>query len=318
SAVYPWVLRTPGFGRILFCQSLFPLGRFIEDRTDPKGRLSAGGSVATSAWDFCRFLNPSAIWIAGLDLAFPGYRTHYRGALFEENAHALSRRTFPAETISVKTLENGIPFAASSGNSGRVLTDKRLSLYAAWFENQIENSSQTQAGIINYNLSPDGLNIPGMICAKPADILALPERRKDIDQLLKITYCRIEEDYHTDELNRKMRYSRARSILFRSLEEIRERAEDAASVVKHGLMHSGLGKRETEKILLKLDKANAAISRSPVKDAAGFLFPPIAELEKQQQKTEALERHLEFSLLFYRSLAESVEYTLEVLKTGVM
>ena len=311
SAVYPSVLRSAIFGHTFFCQSLFPLGRFIEDRTDPKGQLGAGGSVATTAWDFCRFLNPSAIWIAGLDLAFPGYRTHFKGALFEENVHIASRRFCPAETHSVKILENGVPFFAASNNGGKVLTDKRLSLYAVWFENQAEKYRQT--GLTNYNLSSDGLAIPGTTKAKPDDILSLPEHRNDIGQLLKKLYDRIEDDYRNDEMSRKIRYSQSRSTLLRSLEEIRDRADDAASVAKNGLLYQKPGKTETEKILKKLDKTNAAIAQSPVKDAAGFLFPPIAELEKQLQKTDPFKRHLEFSWLFYRSIAESAEYTLALL-----
>ena len=87
SAVYPPVLRHP-FSRIFLCASLFPLGGFIEDRLDPKGKLGAGGSVATSAWDFARILRPSALWIAGLDMAFPGLKTHFQGALFEDRVLA--------------------------------------------------------------------------------------------------------------------------------------------------------------------------------------------------------------------------------------
>ncbi|MDR1858383.1 MAG: DUF115 domain-containing protein [Treponema sp.] len=83
SAVYPPVSRLSCKGMYL-CGSLFPLGKFIEQRVDPKGDLGAGGSVATTAWDFARSLGAREIWIAGLDLSYPGLRTHYRGALFEE------------------------------------------------------------------------------------------------------------------------------------------------------------------------------------------------------------------------------------------
>ncbi|MDR1618555.1 MAG: DUF115 domain-containing protein, partial [Treponema sp.] len=55
SAVYSPVLRHP-FRETFLCGSLFPLGRFIEERVDPKGELGAGGSVATTAWDFARML----------------------------------------------------------------------------------------------------------------------------------------------------------------------------------------------------------------------------------------------------------------------
>jgi hypothetical protein len=157
------------FKRVFFCQSLFPLGRFIEDRTDPKGVLGAGGSVATTAWDFSRLLGPEAIWIAGLDLAFPGRQTHFKGALFEENAHAVSKHLCPVETLSVQALESGIPFYGLSAGGGKVLTDRRLSLYAAWFENRFRES-----GPDNYSLSAQGLAIPGLAIAETEKLLALP------------------------------------------------------------------------------------------------------------------------------------------------
>ena len=309
SAVYPSVLNNSSFGRIFFCQSLFPLGRFIEDRTDPKGILGAGGSVATTAWDFARLLGPPSIWAAGLDLAFPGYRTHYKGALFEENAHAVSGLFCPAETLSVAALENGIPFIAASANGGKVLTDKRLSLYASWFENRIG-----QTGPANYNLSPGGLAVPGFVIAQPEDILSLPCRRDEINKILQNIFCRIDKDYNSEKENRAKRYSLASSALVSGLEEIRDSAAEAASVARRGLASNRKQPAESETLLKKLDKANAAIAASPVKDAAGFLFPSIAELEKKLHETDPLKRHLEFSLSFYQSLSESVEYTLKQLK----
>jgi hypothetical protein len=63
SAVYPPVLRMP-FKATYLCGSLFPLGSFIEQQVDPKGLLGAGGSVATTAWDFARVLGAKEIWIA--------------------------------------------------------------------------------------------------------------------------------------------------------------------------------------------------------------------------------------------------------------
>ncbi|MDR2700984.1 MAG: DUF115 domain-containing protein [Spirochaetaceae bacterium] len=325
------------FKRVFFCQSLFPLGRFIEDRTDPKGVLGAGGSVATTAWDFARLLGPQAIWTAGLDLAFPGRQTHFKGALFEENAHAVSKRLCPAETLSVQALESGVPFYGLSAGGGKVLTDRRLSLYAAWFENRFRNTGSGRAfsdgtadsGIANYSLSPQGLAIPGLAVAETEKLLALPPRRDEIAQILETVYRRIEDDFYGNEAaeNRKTSYIQALESLVRGLEVIRENAVEAASITKVALAAANADANstvncsaaarqgaKTEKILQKLDRINAFIAESPVKDAAGFLFPPASELEKELVETEPLRRHLEFSLRFYRSLEESTEFTLRLLK----
>ncbi|GHU86294.1 hypothetical protein FACS189473_5530 [Spirochaetia bacterium] len=161
---------TAAFERAYLCGSVFPLGRFIEERVDPKGSLGTGGSVATTAWDFARLLGASSIWIAGLDLSFPGLKTHFKGALFENRALAESGRLDPAETRSVRALRDGLPFSAPSAEGGTVLTDRRLSLYAAWFENRF----RLYPNLRNYSFSAGGLAIPGLIPAKPEDLLALP------------------------------------------------------------------------------------------------------------------------------------------------
>jgi hypothetical protein len=323
SAVYPSLLKPflqddpkdgfkenfkEDFKRVLFCQSLFPLGRFIEDRTDPKGALGAGGSVATTAWDFARLLAPQAIWITGLDLAFPGRLTHYKGALFEEIAHAASRRFCPAETSSVQALESGAPFAAKAANNGKVLTDRRLSLYAAWFENRFSCS-----GLANYSLSDGGLAIKGLTTASVEQLLALPPCRDKVDAILDGVYCRIAGDFYGNEAEqaRTERYTGAVKSLVQGLEQIRDNAVEAANLIK------AANNAKTDKMLKKLDKINAAIAESAVKEAAGFLFPPTAELEKKLAETDPLKRHLEFSLLFYQSLAESAEFTLLFLKKTI-
>jgi hypothetical protein len=304
------------FGRIFFCQSLFPLGRFIEDRTDPKGILGTGGSVATTAWDFARLLGPEAIWTTGLDLAFPGRQTHFKGALFEENAHASSKRFCPAETLSVHALENGVPFYSLSAGGGKVLTDKRLSLYAAWFENRLKAPTISPSGYSpsSYSLSAQGLAIPGLNVAEAEKLLAMPPRREEINANLETMYRCIEGDFYGDDAveSRKTAYARAMESLVQGLEAIQNNADRAVSMINCSF--KTLQSTETEKLLQKLDKINAIIAESPVKDAAGFLFPPASELEKELVETEPLKRHLEFSLCFYRSLAEAVEFTLRFLK----
>ncbi|MDR1507048.1 MAG: DUF115 domain-containing protein [Treponema sp.] len=319
SAVYPPVLRDlsavrePGsaggaFRRGFLCQSLFPLGRFIEDRTDPKGALGAGGSVATTAWDFARLLSPSTLWIAGLDLGFPGLKTHFKGAAFEETVHAGSTRFNPAETSSQRSLESGFPFPASSASGGSVLTDRRLSIYGAWFENRIR-----QERIQSRSLSENGLFVQGLASSDIKELLALPPRRREIDRILEETFRRIENEFAApgEKAAREKRYTQAFGSLVRGLETLLEEAGRAGKIA------AGAG-REPERpagdTLVRLDKADKAIAANPVKDAAGFLFPPAGELEERLTETDPWKRHLEFSRLLYGELARSVQYTLATLK----
>jgi hypothetical protein len=324
SAVYPPALRHP-FKQVFLCASLFPLGRFIEDRVDPKGALGAGGSVATTAWDFARSLGSAAIYIAGLDLSFPGFKTHFKGAAFEEKALTESSRFLPGETRSVHALRDGLPFSAPAADGGKVLTDRRLSIYAAWFENRFP----LYPGLRNYSFSTRGLAIPGLIPAGPEALLSLPPRRQEIESLLNGIFARKEEAFNAPENTaaRKARYDAARGELLGGLEKIRALGENAASLAenarrgrgKGGSRHAVAEPSRLSRALDELDKTNREITESEVKDVAGFLFPPMAELEgglenkgSPNSPDSALEHHLELSAKFYRALSEAAEYHLKI------
>jgi hypothetical protein len=313
SAVYPPVLRQP-FGRAFLCGSLFPLGRFIEDLVDPKGQLGAGGSVAAAAWDFARVLGASSVWWAGLDLAFPDFKTHFKGALFEERALAEGNRFIPPETRSVRALRDGQPFRAAAAGGGEVLTDRRLSLYSSWFENRF----RLYPGVRNRSFSPGGLAVPGMDLADPGELLALPPRREEITRVLGEVFAEIEGDFYAPPRGeaRARAYREAREALLEGLGEIKKLAETGERRAARAFRELRGKKTAGEKFLAELDEINRRISSSAVKDVAGFLFPLPSELESSLKSppSEPLTRYLELSSKLYRSLAAAAAYHLSTLR----
>ncbi|WP_043923467.1 motility associated factor glycosyltransferase family protein [Leadbettera azotonutricia] len=315
SAVYPPCLRQNFKGAFL-CGSLFPLGRFIEDRLDPKGSLGAGGSVATTAWDFARVLGASSIWIAGLDLSFPELKTHFKGALFETRAHAESTRFVPGETWSVRALRDGHPFNAKNSLGFPVLTDKRLSLYAAWFENRFRLYPKLR----NLSLSGEGIAIKGLEISSVEDLLALPPRREEIKRRLESVLANLNNGFFSSESEkvRSSHYEGALKTLIEGLNSISTLAKDAANTAKTAFHRSRQGRLlpiDEERALKKLDDANKSLSTSKVKEVAGFLFPEIDELEAQRSPAALtpIQNHLEFSSRFYNALAEAAGYNLAIL-----
>jgi hypothetical protein len=298
SAVYPPVLRLPFKGMYL-CGSLFPLGKFIEKRVDPKGDLATGGSVATSAWDFSRLLGAKQIWIAGLDLAYPNNKTHYRGAQFEEKALAESWRLGPSESWLARAMRDGIPCTGSAIGGGQVRSDRRLSLYAAWFE----NCFRQYPDIKNFNLSNGGLAISGFETACGDTFLALPDRRKEIDEKLESAGARIEAEFFDPQetQRRSQRYDKAIAELRTSLEQIKACCEKGEKTAKQALRQKP-GPNEQEKILASLDSINRLIGSSEAKEIAGFLFPQQA-IESDEK--DAFLGYMESSVALYRSLAEA-------------
>jgi hypothetical protein len=309
SAVYPPVLRLP-FKNIFLCGSLFPLSSFVEKQVDPKGQLGAGGSVSTTAWDFARSLGSREIWIAGLDLAFPGLKTHFRGAVFETRSNAASSRFSPAETWVVRALRDGFPFNAPCASGGLVITDRRLSLYAAWFENRFRQHGEVR----NYSVFQDGLAIAGIQASNAETLLSLPERRGEIDKRLEAAFSRIENDFNNPEEKRKRaeRYDNAVSALVRGLESIGNAAKKGVEITQQALKNKEDSNRQN-KILKELDEIIRRIADSEVKEVAGFLFPSV-ENENEAAAGDSFRAYLKSSHKFFSSLAETVDFNLENLR----
>jgi hypothetical protein len=310
SGVYPAVLRHR-FSRVFLCASLFPLGAFIEERLEPKGRLGAGGSVATTAWDFACTLGTSSVWIAGLDLSFPHYKTHYKGALFETRALAESNRLTPLETWSANALRGAGPFYGPAANGGAVLTDKRLSLYAAWFENRFQYTPHIRA----HRLGGEGLALAGASESSIDRLLALPAARPEIDRRLGAAFALADRVRCAPE--NRARYEEAVRELLAGLGALRNWAAEAADLAEKAYRRckKGGGLSDKERLLRKLDETDRRIRESAVKDVAGFLFPPVEELEAALTSSEAepLRRYFELSAGLYGALAKAARYNLSVL-----
>ncbi len=170
SAAYPSVFRFK-CREIILCSSLFPLGKYVEKFTGIKGELAAGGSVATSAWDFARFIGCEKIYMAGLDLSFPNKKTHAKGSTFEEKAHSDSSKKHTAETALARVLYNPQTEYSKSYNGKQTITDARMKLYAWWFESKCS----ANPGVQTYTLSPKSLHIPLIKPTEPKSILQLQE-----------------------------------------------------------------------------------------------------------------------------------------------
>jgi hypothetical protein len=310
SAVYPPVLRLP-FKNIFLCGSLFPLGSFVEKRVDPKGALGAGGSVSTTAWDFARTLGSKEIWIAGLDLAFPDLKTHFRGAVFEVRSNTASTRFSPAETWVVRALRDGYPFKAPCASGGQVLTDRRLSLYAVWFENRFRQHGETR----NFGLFLDGLAINGVQSATTETLLSLPERRSEIDKRLQAAFSQIDKDFNNPEEKQKRadRYAKAVSALIDGLEEVRIAAQKGAGIAQRALK-SKIDDGKQNKILKELDELMRRITDSEVKEVAGFLFPAEDKEGSEGATRDSFKAYLESTNKLFSSLAQTVEFNLENLR----
>ncbi len=180
SAVYPSVFKYK-WKEILFCSAMYPLGKFLQ-RNISISEIGAGGSVATTAWDFARFLGCTKIFMAGLDLGYPKNQTHIKGSTFEHWATINATYISNAETKSVSSLVSANPITKKDYNGNDIQTDSRMNLYAWWFESKCAEFSEIQT----FSLSNKSLAIPGIKYFSVENLLNVDEQEKfDFLQILR-------------------------------------------------------------------------------------------------------------------------------------
>jgi hypothetical protein len=299
-SAHPRTFHRPNLPDLRFMSSFFPIGELLEQVTGPKGRVGAGGSVATSAWDLARLAGARPLYLAGLDLGYPGRRTHARGAFFEERAHTLSGRLGPAEHRDFLALTDAGLFPAASTAGGTTLTDRRMVLYKWWFENQLK-----QHPGFSFTLSADGARIGGLEYRPLAQLLELPVLRPAINERLAGLHGEARRSRPAGGPGARAE-SEARGVL-KTLEEDLRALE--------GLARRGLelaGRRE----LAGLEEVDRQILGLASRQVAGFLFQPL--IRKVLGGTSSTFREvLELSAELYRELADSAGYQAALLRRSL-
>ncbi len=310
SSTHPRIFRILG-ERAFFGSSIFPLGRALEALVGEKGRLGAGGSVATTAWDCARYLGCAPIYMAGLDLGFPGGRTHFRGAHFEETFHALGSRLQPQEHRAYSYLREAAPFPVRDNSGGTVLTDRRLAVYKFWFETQMSLHPEPAT----FDLSPGGVAIEGMPPAGIAAVLALPDVRPAVAEKLRAVRSLLAPPRDAAE-----KIEALRGGLVRLVADL----ERTAAVAREGLAAGREAKKRFNRRaplatqLKKLDEVDGAIRELAAKDIAGFLAGPlIQEIGRTGGGERRPEEWLAYSIDLYRELESSSAFHVAELKKSL-
>ncbi len=310
TSTHPAVFRHP-YAQLLFCSSLFPLGRFIEAHLEMFGKLGAGGSVSTTAWDFARFLGCSPIYCAGLDLGFPDAKTHFHGSLFEELSHSLSHRLLPAQHASFLALHDASPFPVRSNDGGEVHTDRRLILYRNWFESRLRDD----ASIVSCNLSSGGVRIDGMELRPVSSIEERPGVRERIDRLFK---------RHVLDTHKAPGATSAgvdgeegiRHVVKRLIGEL----ESLARIAERGIdeiraLEESLGDRsDISRHLKELDSIDRMLVGSSTKDIAGFLMQDLIDEITGAGDGGGDEEIVDRSRRIYEEIATSARYHTSLLR----
>jgi hypothetical protein len=289
----------------------------IEEAFGSKGQVGAGGSVATTAWDLAQLLGCRPIYMAGLDLGYPGFRTHCRGAFFEERTHHDSCRLQPAETAHFRALHEAGPFLLENDSEGLTLTDRRLVIYKWWFESQMAQA-EALARAPTLRLSPGGIRIEGMDCAALGELLALPPCRSQLDSVLSAI--------RGQALGRRREGGRSGRLAAVSLLE--KLAADLGQLLELSGRGAGICRRlrDLERegairgeaaagLFLELEGIDREILELSSRNVAGFLFQRlIHRIVDSPGGSRTLSEVLELSEALYLELESSSSYHLELIQ----
>ncbi len=288
-------------GRCIMMRTRFPLGTVLEDAVGLRGELNAGGSVATAAWDLARHFGCQPIVSAGLDLGYPGRRTHYVGSLSRERPHFYSNRLLPAQTIFFHSLCDGNLHKARDMAGRLILTDQRMDIYHAWFAEKALEHRDRSPGI----LGDESRFIRGMSAMSIDDLLNMSDKRFIIDENLTELKTSTPVPSARNELKRVL------FELISALKHFKELADEGlkAAIKASAKLRNG---RNPDKQLAAMAKVDEALMSSKDLQVTSFLMQPlILELTASSRRdTDPLDtsKHL------YDEIEKSASYHLEVLE----
>jgi hypothetical protein len=309
-AVYARSLRVTQ-GPVLISGSLFPLGRWLESQVQPRATLGAGGSVATSAWDFARRLGVNAIYTAGLDLSFPGGQTHFHGSFFEEITHTASHRLRPAAHERFRYLHDGQAYLCSAEGGGTVYSDRRMDIYVHWFEQQVALHPQPKT----WRLRAPHRQLRGIEVIGLDQLLELPDQRPNIDVVLDSLKTAMSlAAAKASEQGRQVRQSVVE--LDQTLADLEPKLASAITICQRLLQP--IPPAETQSALAKLADVDTIIGASDNQRVIGFLLEDIIQ-ELQRLATPAdLAESVHRSMTLYSRLQGSIELHRQLFKRYIL
>ena len=191
-----------------------------------------------------------------------------------------------------------------------------MKLFAWWFESQIakekESSDDESQKIKTFSLSKKSLKIPGMLTAKPEDLLNLPE----IENLKKEILHNAEQTaINFSEQDFKAVYDN----LINMLESLYSTAKKGLSICQKILSEPiAIAEQKAKHSFAELSKIDSEILSSKAKDTASLVFPTNRQLEailkKQPKYSSEIISSIVKSKVIYEELIKSIKKYMENLK----
>ncbi len=298
SSTYPGIFRK-NHSKMFFCGSLFPLGVYVEQYSGQKKRLAAGGSVATTAWDFCRLLSKGHLFCGGLDLGFPENKTHFHGSFFEEKVHTETYRTTPPENFAYNYITSGNTLLSNNNKGTRTLTDHRLNIYIKWFEEQIKINKVSDI----WNISPLGIKIEGMDFKDLNDLFNYPEIRIKIESIK--TSIKQTSDNEKNKIEKEL--LKGVHILQKEFNRLLTISNNALELIS-GYKNSTKNNLTVNNLIKGLDTIDKQIMGSESSQISSFLLQPIINEIAGKEKAKTFDAGIEDSEDLYFKIRNAADF----------
>ena len=296
-AAWPSVFRFECREKVLF-SSMYPPGQYFEKKLGWKGQLGAGGSVATTAWDFARFSGATEIFMAGMDLGFPGRQTHIRGSQFEEREHRISSRLNTSEGQSTAALLSANPVILKDYRGEDILSDKKMTLFSWWFEKNCAIAGEQ--GVRTYSLTDESLAIKGIERFSLNDFL----KRQEAQAEKAAFFAAADKAGCEDRAGRdKGQFDKVLAAFTGDMERMKDMATKGISLCEKAIAN----RLKAPEVFAELSRIDNAILRSESKEAAALVFPTerkLKELTKDLPEDKTLSS-LYYSRIIYRELKKA-------------
>lgn len=321
---HPRALR--GCKHLVLTGSLLPLGSSFEQKLEGFTQLGAGGSVATTAWDLCRHLGCSSITLLGLDLGFPNMQTHILGSLSEELMVQGGTRLKPTETQSYGFLLGGAPGLVSDHVGRPLLSDKRMDIYAGWFENRI-SEMQNKPGFEVMRLGSRGRFIGKFPSRTVPELLEYPIIRSSIDERMQEIKAYLHSHASPQRKDGALLDSSTASDIPRAImADIYVNAEGLMALTRRAiaalipLLQGDSGSSTPEhdprpqEVLASLEEADQAITSLSHTRVVGMLMQEILESTVNQPPARTFRESLERSRDLYEGLHDAAQWLLSIIE----
>lgn len=242
--------------------------------------LPTGGSVATSAFNFARFLGGNPIVLIGQDLALTGGKDHADGYL-----HVYSNDFLKAR------VEAGFDVEGYYGD--RVKTEKQLLYYKTWYEDQVKNYPE----VMVINSTEGGAKIQGCL---QVPFKAVCSELKMANIAKEFIFPKYQMWFNSEHLVK----------LNENIDKLIENVQGFIDLAKKGdILIGAKGSGSFAKLLKKIDKINEDIMTYD--ENARFVVDTFSQLQMEtirfQTVTDKTEKNIDKAVDKYKQIYVGIQ-----------